>query len=209
MQVLGVILPESKSNANPSDSRLADTSAWVRRFLPDVQDEDRLQKRVMLDLAAGRGRHVRLGVARGWRVVAADRDTSAVAALDLPEVEAIEIDLESGSPADVAARLNRADGYGALVVTNYLYRPLLPLLPALLALDGVLIYETFMVGNERFGKPGNPDFLLQPGELLEAFKDKSTFMAFEQGYKAHPSERMIQRVAAVRRSPAPSDDLIE
>ncbi|MCY4240001.1 MAG: SAM-dependent methyltransferase [Rhodospirillaceae bacterium] len=209
MQALGVILPKSEPSANPPDNCLANASAWVRRFLPNMLDEDRSRKPIMLDLAAGSGRHVQLGVARGWCVVAADRDTSAVAALDLPEVESLEIDLESGSPADVAARLNRADGYDALVVTNYLYRPLLPLLPALLAPDGVMIYETFMIGNERFGQPRNPNFLLQPGELLEAFKNKSTFIAFEQGYEAHPSERMIQRVVATPRSPTPSDDLIK
>jgi len=174
-----------------------------------MQDEDPSRKRIMLDLAAGSGRHVKLGVARGWHVVAADRDTSAIVALDLPEVESLEIDLESGSPADVAARLNRADGYDALVVTNYLYRPLLPFLPALLAPDGILIYETFMIGNERFGQPRNPNFLLQSGELLDIFKGQSTGIACEQGYKAHPSERIIQRVVAVRRLLAPSEDLIK
>ena len=87
-------------------------------------------------------------------------------------------------------------GYDGIVVTNYLHRPLLRSLAAVLAPGGVLIYETFMVGNERLGRPRNPDFLLRPGELLDAFA-ALTIVAFEQGEVTRPRPAMIQRIAAV------------
>src|SRR5581483_5212320 len=87
--------------------------------------------------------------------------------------------------------------FAAIVVTNYLHRPLLAVLQAALAEEGVLIYETFMVGNERYGRPSNPAFLLRPGELLSAFREL-TPIAFEQGAVERPKPAMIQRLCARR-----------
>src|SRR5262249_57027746 len=100
------------------------------------------------------------------------------------------IDLETGTAWPLG------DGYDGIVVTNYLHRPLLASIASSLAPGGSLIYETFAVGNQRFGRPRNPDFLLRPGELLEAFA-MLTPIAFEQGETAVPRPAVIQRLAAV------------
>lgn len=138
----------------------------------------------VLDVAAGAGRHAKLFAQRGLEVLAVDREAKAI-----PGVRFVVADLEDGSPWPFADQR-----FGAIVVTNYLHRPLLPRLAAGLAEAGVLIYETFMAGNERYGKPSNPDFLLRPGELLEAFGDL-TVVAFEQGTTGRA---VIQRICAVR-----------
>jgi SAM-dependent methyltransferase len=161
-------------------------SVWVTRFLPLIKPGG-----LVLDLAAGSGRHVRLLRDCGFAVCAIDRDTTALAAFAGPRCEVRRIDLETGG------RLELGDGYDGIVVTNYLHRPLLPAVARALAPGGVLIYETFARGNERFGPPRNPDFLLRPGELLEAFA-MLTVVAFEQGEVALPRPAVIQRVAAVR-----------
>lgn len=163
----------------------AGPSAWVERFLPLVRPGG-----LVLDLAAGAGRHVRLLRRLGFRVRAADRDISALQALAEPDCEIVEIDLETG------ASWSLDSGYDGIVVTNYLHRPLLPAIGAALAPGGVAIYETFALGNEHFGRPRNPDFLLRPGELLEAFAGL-TIVAFEQGEVARPRPAVIQRIAAV------------
>ena len=144
----------------------------------------------MLDLAAGRGRHARLMLDRGYRVHAVDRDTTALLALAGPRCTVEAIDLETGTPWRLDA------DFDGIVVTNYLYRPLLAAIVTALAPGGVVIYETFAQGNERFGRPRNPDFLLQPGELLDAFAGL-TIVAFEQGEVALPYPAIIQRIAAV------------
>jgi SAM-dependent methyltransferase len=144
---------------------------------------------LVLDLAAGAGRHVRLLLERGLRVRAADCDISGLRSFAGPDCELIEIDLEGSAPWRLG------DGYDGIVVTNYLHRPLLPALGSALASGGVLIYETFAVGNERFGQPRHPDFLLRPGELLEAFAEL-TVVAFEQGEIARARPAMLQRIAA-------------
>ena len=163
--------------ANPSPP-----SPWVRRFLPLIRPGG-----LVLDLAAGAGRHTRLLRERGFPVCAVDRDTLALAGLDC---EMVEIDLEAGRPWPL-------DGaYDGIVVVNYLHRPLLSAIAAALAPGGALIYETFAQGNERFGRPHNPDFLLRPGELLQAFA-MLTVVAFEQGEVRAPRPAVIQRIAAV------------
>jgi SAM-dependent methyltransferase len=138
-------------------------------------------------VACGPGRHARLFLDRGLQVVAVDRDSQQI-----PGARFIRADLEDGSPWPLAG-----ERFEGVVVTNYLHRPLFPHLLASLAPGGVLIYETFMVGNERYGKPSNPKFLLQPGELLEAFRDL-TVKAFEEGQVGAPKPAMIQRLCAVR-----------
>jgi len=138
-------------------------------------------------VACGSGRHAKLFLSRGLQVTAVDREKP-----DVRGARIVQADLEDGSPWPFPG-----ERFQGVVVTNYLYRPLLPVLKDALAESGVLIYETFMLGNERFGKPSNPDFLLRPGELLDAFKDL-TVKAFEEGPVRNPKPAMIQRLCAVR-----------
>jgi SAM-dependent methyltransferase len=145
---------------------------------------------LVLDLAAGMGRHSRMLIESGFAVRAVDRDISALATLAGARCEVRCVDLENGTPWPLG------DGYDGIVVTNYLYRPLLAGIAAALAPEGVLIYETFAAGNERFGRPRNPDFLPRPGELLAAFATL-TVVAFEQGEVASPRPAVVQRLAAV------------
>jgi SAM-dependent methyltransferase len=147
----------------------------------------------VLDVACGSGRHTRLFLARGHRVVAVDRDLSGVA--DLAEharLETVEADLEGGAPFVLGGRR-----FAAVVVTNYLHRPLMPALVAAVDADGLFIYETFAVGNERFGKPVNPDFLLRPGELLDAVRGRLRVIAYEDLVIDEPSPAAIQHVCAI------------
>ena len=164
-------------------------SAWVRRFAPLIRPGGHV-----LDLAAGGGRHTQLLLDMGFRVTAVDRNVAALQSLAGPHCTVREIDLESGVPENALGALG--SGYDGIVVTNYLHRPLFPAFTGALAPDGVLIYETFAIGNERFGRPSNPDFLLRPGELLEVFA-ALTVIAFEQGEVAVPRPAVIQRIAAV------------
>lgn len=165
-------------------------SDWVRRHATLVQHPG-----PVLDLAAGGGRHARFFKDLGYRVVALDRDVGALAPLAGPGFEVIAADLEDGSPWPLGDRR-----FGGIVVTNYLHRPLFPHLAASLASGGVLIHETFGVGNERFGKPSNPDFLLRPGELLEfAAQHGLVVLAYECGIVDEPKRAVVQRIAARRR----------
>jgi hypothetical protein len=127
-------------------------------------------------------------------VVAVDRDLSGVADLrGDPGSELVEADLESGAPPPFAGR-----EFGGVVVTNYLWRPLLGALVAAVAPGGALIYETFARGNERFGHPRNPDFLLEPGELLDAVRGELRVVAYEDVVVDTPRPAAFQRIAAVR-----------
>jgi SAM-dependent methyltransferase len=153
-------------------------SDWVRRWAALVE------RGPVLDVACGAGRHAVLFAERGLEVVAVDREAQRI-----PGVRFVQADLES-APWPFAG-----ERFAAIVVTNYLHRPLLKTLEAALAEDGVLIYETFMVGNERYGRPSNPAFLLRPAELLQAFASL-TPLAFEQGYVERPKPAMIQRLCA-------------
>ena len=164
-------------------------SRWVRRFAPLIRPGG-----YVLDVAAGAGRHTRLLLDMGFRVTTVDRDIEALQPLAGDRCTVRQVDLESGAPVDALAPLG--GGYDGIVVTNYLHRPLFPALVGALAPSGVVIYETFAVGNERFGRPSNPDFLLRPGELLEAFAGL-TLIAFEQGEIAVPRPAAIQRIAAI------------
>jgi SAM-dependent methyltransferase len=144
----------------------------------------------VLDLAAGSGRHTRLLLQSGFAVCAVDRDISALLPLAGTSCEVRQVDLETGDASPLGT------GYDAVVVTNYLHRPLLPAIAQALVPGGVLIYETFARGNEQFGRPHNADFLLRPGELLHAFA-MLTVVAFEQGEISVPRLAVIQRMAAV------------
>lgn len=154
----------------------------------------------VLDLAAGGGRHSRFLRQRGHPVLAVDRDTTELTALaagggDGPALEILARDLEDGAPWPFGDRR-----FAGIVVTNYLHRPLLPHLAAALAPGGVLIYETFAVGNERFGRPSNPAFLLEPGELLAfAQINALTVLGYFNGFVSQPRPAMVQRLAAQQR----------
>lgn len=167
-------------------------SAWVRRFAPLIPAGGEV-----LDLACGSGRHARLLVEAGFRVEAVDNDGAALEALkDLPGVTTRQADLEGG-PWPYYSR-----AFDGIVVTNYLWRPLLPLLLNALEERGVLIYETFMSGNELLGKPSSPEFLLRPGELLDmVIRKHFTVIAFEQGEVDSPRPAVIQRICARRGRP--------
>ena len=155
----------------------------------------------VLDVACGRGRHLRWLAGLGHRVTGIDRDAVALASSADLVVTAgatlVEADLERG-PWPCAGQ-----AFDAVLVTNYLWRPLWPALLAALAPGGVLVYETFAAGNETVGKPSRPDFLLQPGELLTRCAGLHV-VAFEDGFLADPA-RFVQRLVAVR--PAPPDGL--
>ena len=164
-------------------------SRWVVRFAHLAPPGE-----AVLDLAAGNGRHARHFLARDYRVVATDRDVSQMADL-APDrrIEIVEADLEDGGPFPFAGRK-----FGCIVVTNYLWRPLLPTLVAGLAEGGVLIYETFAIGNERLGKPRNPDHLLRRGELLDAVRGELHVIAYEHGQVETPRPAVVQRLVALR-----------
>ncbi len=147
----------------------------------------------VLDVAAGAGRHARWLHDLGHPIVAIDRDISALADLTgQKDTEIIAADLETGAPFPLAGRT-----FAGVIVTNYLHRPILPALIAAVAPGGLLIYETFARGNERFGKPSNPDFLLQPGELLDAVRGRLRVVAYEDVEVTTPKPAMIQRIAAI------------
>jgi len=156
-------------------------SEWVVRWAP------RVARGPVLDLASGGGRHARFFAQRGLEVVAVDREPQ-----EIPGVTFVHADLENGKPWPFAGQR-----FGGIIVTNYLHRPLFTFIEKALGEGGVLIYETFMAGNERYGKPSNPDFLLRPGELLEAF-GTLTVVAFEQGTVERPKKAALQRICVIR-----------
>jgi len=161
-------------------------SEWVARWVPGIAPNGDV-----LDLACGMGRHSRFLAARGFRVCAVDRDRQSLESLrGISGITVVHADLEN-APWPFAAR--KFDG---VVVTNYLHRPILPRILEALAPAGVLIYETFAVGNERFGKPSNPNFLLRPGELLELVQDRLRVMAYEDLEVATPKAARVQRICA-------------
>jgi SAM-dependent methyltransferase len=166
------------------------TSEWIARFAGLVPPAGRV-----LDVAAGSGRHSRFFLDRGHPVTAVDRDTSGLADLkDDPALELLEFDLEGVDPWPLPGR-----EFEAVVVANYLHRPILPDIVAAVAPGGVLLYETFARGQERFGRPQNPDFLLKPGELIDAARGPLRVLAYEDLILEGPS-RAVQRIAAVRPS---------
>lgn len=144
----------------------------------------------VLDVAAGAGRHTRLFLAHGHPVTAVDCDTSRLA--PHPHLHVVRADLEDGSPWPLPGAR-----FGGIVVTNYLHRPLFPVLLDGLLPGGVLLYETFAAGNERFGHPRNPDFLLRAGELRRVVEGRLRVVAWEEGEVADPRPAVVQRIAAV------------
>jgi SAM-dependent methyltransferase len=164
-------------------------SDWVVRWSKLLRP-----KATVLDVACGSGRHVRYLAGLGHQITGVDRDALALSGLASVS-ETILADIENG-PWPLAGRQ-----FDAVVVTNYLWRAVWPQILACLAPGGVLIYETFAVGNESVGKPSRPDFLLQKGELLQRCADMRV-VAFEEGFLPSP-ERFVQRIAAVNQPPDP------
>src|SRR5712691_9799850 len=171
-------------------------SPWVCRWAGLIRPGGRV-----LDVACGQGRHLRYLRSRGFSVVGVDRDEAALGALQGTEGIEIHIaDIEAG-PWPFAPC-----GFDGVVVTNYLWRPLFPNLVEALRPGGALIYETFALGNERYGRPSNPAFLLRPNELLHSVEPLAV-VAFEQGLITAPKPAVVQRMCAVlgARSPVPLD----
>jgi SAM-dependent methyltransferase len=168
----------------PTDADIS-PSPWITRFAPLIAPGG-----TVLDLACGHGRHARYLAQRGFRVIAADIDTSGLST-DEPGITVVERDLEDGTWPWGPGSLE------GVVVTNYLHRPHFPHIAASLAERGVLIFETFGAGNEKLGRPRNPAFLLQPGELLAAF-DSLHVVAYEHGIEQRPRPAVRQRLCAVK-----------
>ena len=165
-------------------------SAWVVRWTAELGGGVSV-----LDVACGAGRHTRLLAAHGCTVTAVDRDRAAHELASESNVDFIQADLES------AAWPFADRQFDAIIVTNYLHRPLFPALKSALAPGGLLIYETFAAGNGAFGRPTNPDYLLRPRELLEVFGSDMRVLAFEDGFVAQPKPAMVQRIAVRNANP--------
>lgn len=176
--------PASSPAQAPSAHGTEPPSAWVQRWATLMAPGT-----TVLDVACGHGRHMRWLAQRGHPVTGVDRSPEAIAAV-AGLGRAVQADIENGPWPFVG------EAFGAVVVTHYLWRPLLPTLVASVAPGGVLLYETFASGNETVGRPARPDFLLQPGELLQVCADLRV-VAYEDGFCTGP-ERFVQRVAAVR-----------
>ena len=157
-------------------------SLWIVRFGGLVPIGGRI-----LEVAAGGGRHARWFLDRGHPVTVIDKDVSGLADLKGdPRVEIVEADIEDGRPWPLAGRT-----FDGVVVANYLYRPLLPALVAAVAPDGLFLYETFAAGNEKFGRPSNPDFLLQVGELLQVVMGSLKVIAYQHGQVEGPAVKQF------------------
>lgn len=156
----------------PHHLRMTEPADWLRKYQPLINAGGSV-----LDVAAGGGRHVKLFAEAGHRVTAIDRNIDALSPLaESHGAEIVEADLEDGSPWPLPDRT-----FDAVVVCNYLYRPLFDKLIGSLAPGGVLIYETFALGNEVYSKPRNPDHLLKSGELLELIRNRLQVVAYRHG----------------------------
>lgn len=167
----------------------------------------------MLDLACGSGRHSILLAGMGHFVLAVDNNAEALenlagqllSSMQAAAINTLCVDLEQ-APGINQRGIFTPNRFAAIVVTNYLHRPLFPLLLASLATGGVLIYETFAQGNATFGKPSNPDFLLAPGELVAVLRESAPtsfrIIAYEDGYVELPRPAMLQRICAIKVGPA-------
>jgi len=162
-------------------------SGWVKRWAALIAEGG-----TVLDLACGSGRNSRHLAGLGYHVLATDIDTSVLAGLEsVPMIETLRADLE-GDEWPFAGQ-----SFDGIVVVNYLHRPLLTHLAQALGTNGVLLYESFGQGNERYGRPSNPDYLLRPGELLEVYDPLLNVVAYEFGVEYEPRPAVRQRLCAV------------
>jgi SAM-dependent methyltransferase len=163
-----------------------EASPWVARWLQLIAPGSRV-----LDVACGSGRHVRLAAGQGHRVVALDRDSGALSGLeDISGVSVVRADIETDEWPLTGQQ------FDSVVVTNYLHRPLFPAFLQSVSESGLLIYETFACGNERFGRPSNPAFLLDPGELYDRVRPSMRVLGYEDVYVETPRPAMVQRICA-------------
>jgi SAM-dependent methyltransferase len=177
------------SDTPPPHTRLRTPSPWVLRHAALIPGEGRI-----LDVACGGGRHTRHFLKLGHEVTAIDRETEWISDLKgQPGLRIIAADLENGSPWPLTG-----EKFAAIIIANYLHRPLFPHLVEAVAPGGILIYETFAWGNEAFSRPRNPDHLLKPGELLEAVRNHLQVVAYEHGLVAYPRPSVVQRLCAAR-----------
>ncbi len=168
-------------------------SPWVMAHAPKIKAGGRV-----LDYACGTGRHALWLASQGFEVVAIDKDQALLDQIDLQaesikagSIKTLQFDLET-----FAWNLDHLGLFDGVIVTNYLYRPFLKNISKLLKNNGLLIYETFAVGNEAYGKPSNPDFLLRPNELL-GLADMMHILAYEDLLISVPKPACVQRVCAV------------
>ena len=161
---------------------------WIERHSPLIS-----RSGPVLDIAAGRGRHTRYLLKKGHSVIAVDKNLSSLRDIKTPRLSLIQVDLETGDSWPFKEGM-----FAGVVVTNYLYRPLFEPIIASLAPGGFLIYETFARGNEKFGKPNNPDYLLEPGELIRVTLNKLHIIAYEELIVEQPRPARIQRICGRR-----------
>lgn len=190
----------------PAHTPPTSASTWIVQWAHAVATGG-----TVLDVASGNGRHARYFASRGHPVLALDRDATALGGIagiagiaGVPGIATREADLENAPWP-----LQPHEKFAAVVVTNYLHRPLFTHLVDALAPGGVLLYETFAAGNERFGRPSNPAFLLQPGELLGAFGSALRVIAYQDGFISVPRASCVQRLCAVRESVSPDAGITE
>lgn len=183
--------------SNPNDRHApSPPSAWVIRWSHLLPPGG-----TVLDVACGSGRHMQWFAQRGNPAIGLDRSPEAVAAA-AAFGESIQADIENDPwPLTQQGQVRQ---FSAVVVTNYLWRPLFPVMVLSLAPGGLLLYETFSQGNESVGKPSRPDFLLQPAELLSVFGNMRV-VAFEEGLLHNPV-RFVQRIAAIQPGGPPTAD---
>ncbi|WP_282604187.1 bifunctional 2-polyprenyl-6-hydroxyphenol methylase/3-demethylubiquinol 3-O-methyltransferase UbiG [Pelagibius sp. Alg239-R121] len=174
---------------NAAEPQSPEASGWIRRFAGLIPAGG-----AVLDLACGGGRHSRLLLQLGHPVTAVDRDLTRLGGLDSHDDFSAQChDLEDGSAFPFSA-----GSFAGVVVTNYLYRPIIADIVRAVAPGGILLYETFAQGNERFGRPSNPDFLLAPGELLDAAAGQLRVLAYEDLVVERPKPAAVQRICARR-----------
>ncbi|MGZ9713780.1 class I SAM-dependent methyltransferase [Glaciimonas sp. GNP009] len=179
----------------PMTTTALPVSSWVSRFASAIPAGQ------VLDLACGEGRHSLFLATSGKDMLAVDRNPNLLAGIAATQIATYQIDLETGDD-DALAELFQPARFSGVVVTNYLYRPLVALMLDSIANQGILLYETFAEGNQQFGRPSNPDFLLEHGELLRWLEADSEnvwhVVAFEEGFVERPKPAMIQRIFAIK-----------
>ena len=174
-------------------------SPWVKRFSSMHLEKYKDKKKIrILDLACGSGRHSRYFVNKNLTVYSVDKDISKIRSLKTKRnISIIEADIEKVNPWDKSSML-KGKRFDLIIVTNYLFRPLTSSIIRALKNNGMLIYETFSKGNEKYGHPRNPNFLLKSGELLKMFGAALRIVAFEEGCIRNPRKMMVQRICATR-----------
>ncbi|MEH6466067.1 MAG: hypothetical protein V7722_00435 [Porticoccus sp.] len=182
----------NKQQPSPLLSLAGTPDTWILKFAPLMPAGQ------ILDLACGRGRHGRYFLKQNYPVTFLDRDISGVADLNsYPKAKLVQYDLECGTQEKNILWPFDVDFFSGIVVTNYLYRPLFPYLLQSLKPGGVLLYQTFAQGNEQFGRPCNPAFLLEKNELLDVFSTTLDIVDFRQGKESNP-DRMTQSICAIK-----------